>query len=300
MTNVNKKKRNNIWKKKKLKDKAAQYAQVVKELYLPKINREKIAFSKENIRDVVMKAAQAEEYNEEAFERPYRLKPKHILQSSLPIRKSKERSQSPRFSDSEVRVQDSVEKQDTSESNQMTPSPERNVKSESKKMYSRSRLGDKSPNDLQSETYMDIRDTYKPLESFSSNPVRTSKNNLKNKTFKNSDDEQEALRVVTEEAKYPNYIAEIRQKRLVLERQGIKVRKTNWEKHLKDDKLTYKEKVETVLNDAKLLEMRAKRKEDMHRKIRNADDVLEDEDIDDCYVESIKAKIAVLEKWKET
>ena len=96
---------------------------------------------------------------------------------------------------------------------------------------------------------------------------------------------------------YPNYIEELKKKRQEYEDKGLKYRKQTWEKHLKDNKLSYAEKVNFVLEDVKSIEEKAKEREARLReseKYGTKDPKEQRQEIDNMYADSIRAKIALL------
>lgn len=96
---------------------------------------------------------------------------------------------------------------------------------------------------------------------------------------------------------YPNYIEELKKQRMEMEKKGLKYKKQTWEKHLQDDKLSYYEKVNFVLDDLKAMEEKAKEKENWlreNKKLGSKYSKEEEEEVDDLYAEAIRAKIAVL------
>jgi ABC-type lipoprotein release transport system permease subunit len=96
----------------------------------------------------------------------------------------------------------------------------------------------------------------------------------------------------------PNYIADLRKQNLELEKNGVKLKKDcqNWERYLKDNNLNNNQKFDSVLNRAQIMENQAKMKEKV-ASVAGADPETENE-INNLYTESIKAKLALLENMK--
>lgn len=96
----------------------------------------------------------------------------------------------------------------------------------------------------------------------------------------------------------PNYIADLRKQNCELEKNGVKLKKDchNWERYLKDSNMNKNEKYDSVLNRAQIMENQAKMKEKVAM-VAGADFETEDE-INNLYAESIKAKLALLENLK--
>lgn len=71
----------------------------------------------------------------------------------------------------------------------------------------------------------------------------------------------------------------------------------HWEKFLRNENLTDQEKAERILLEAEKLEEMARRKEMLSKvKPHDAANAQEDEEIDQIYINAIKAKLAILEK----
>jgi len=85
----------------------------------------------------------------------------------------------------------------------------------------------------------------------------------------------------------------VRNQREDLEAKGIIKRNKGWDKFLKDDNLDSREKFVSVITTANNIENKAKMKEEMVLKGRKNDLNVQDE-INDLYLESIKAKLALL------
>ena len=339
--------------KKSLKEKQNQYSQVVKELFFPKINKEKEYLSRELIKDVLMRGIQAEEYKEDLIAQPYKFIIKKKFKANLKKdlinlnSNHKEITQSPDHSDNDIQnrgvdnpnknldedgeFNNSLKKLnheiDNDQSHHHINYPSRhNIN----KKNSQSLKGAKVPSSELIETnsdrklnkYLKANDKDENLIKYKAhdimikspelryaqaneqkienrlsmrNSIKNSSNNLKSKISKKAEEKQ-----IQEESppkfEYPNYIEEIRRKRIEQEKQGV-MPKIKWEKSLNDNKLSYKDKVDNILIDAKRLEDRAQRKEELVRKSGMSNN---DDDIDDIYMESIKAKLAVLQQWKET
>jgi len=97
-------------------------------------------------------------------------------------------------------------------------------------------------------------------------------------------------------------LKEIRQKnRDYQEKSGIHLKRDyeNWEKYLKDEKLNKNEKYNSVLNRAQIMENQAKMKEKVASFNSKGIDIDIENEINELYVDSIKAKIALLEKLKD-
>ena len=67
-----------------------------------------------------------------------------------------------------------------------------------------------------------------------------------------------------------------------------------WEKELKDNALAHADKVELIKGKAKQLEESARRREQLARLQQSEMTMSEQNEINDIYIESIKAKLAVL------
>ena len=85
----------------------------------------------------------------------------------------------------------------------------------------------------------------------------------------------------------------MRNQREEMEAKGIIKRDRGWDKFLKDEKLDERAKFASVINTANNIENKAKMKEEMVLKGRKNDLNIQDE-INDLYLESIKAKLALL------
>lgn len=105
---------------------------------------------------------------------------------------------------------------------------------------------------------------------------------------------------------YPNYLEELKRERREIERKQEEVVKKKkqqpWDRYIKDQNLSCAEKVTYVLNDAKILEDKAKLRYD--RLLRRSADISyegtnEEETIDELFVSAIKAKLAVLKEINE-
>ena len=85
------------------------------------------------------------------------------------------------------------------------------------------------------------------------------------------------------------------------EKAGVKLKRDyeNWEKYLKDEKLNKNEKYTSVLNRAQIMENQAKMKEKVAAYNKGGIDIDVENEINELYVDSIKAKIALLEKLKD-
>jgi hypothetical protein len=70
-----------------------------------------------------------------------------------------------------------------------------------------------------------------------------------------------------------------------------------WEKYLQDQTMSNKDKINSVITSAQILETQAKRKEEL-AKFDARSNLAMHEEIADLYIDSIKAKIAVLENLK--
>lgn len=100
---------------------------------------------------------------------------------------------------------------------------------------------------------------------------------------------------------YPNYISELKKKREELDKKGARYKKL-WERNLRDDRLTYAAKVTYVLENIKSVEEVAKEREAWIKKAARVGSIdLKDEQdlVDKMYVDSIKAKIEVLGKFRK-
>ena len=73
----------------------------------------------------------------------------------------------------------------------------------------------------------------------------------------------------------------------------------NWEKYLKDENLNKNEKYTSVMNRAQIMENQAKMKEKVASFNSKGIDIDVENEINELYVDSIKAKIALLEKLKD-
>jgi len=99
-----------------------------------------------------------------------------------------------------------------------------------------------------------------------------------------------------------NFAKEIKQKnKEYQEKAGVRLKKDceNWEKYLKDEKLNKNEKYTSVLNRAQIMENQAKMKEKVASFNTHGIDIEVENEINELYVDSIKAKIALLEKLKD-
>lgn len=103
-----------------------------------------------------------------------------------------------------------------------------------------------------------------------------------------------------ERKKPVDYLQEIRNQRLKkMEDNGIsvvpeKTRPEEWTNALHDNKLSMKEKYDRVTAAAKHIEQQAGRMELIER-VNNSGSIQKTEDINDRYVEAIRAKLALLE-----
>ena len=326
--------------KKSMKEKQSQYSQVVKELYFPKINREKESVSKDIIRNIVIKAGQAEEYKEDIIHKPYKIRIKKQFKihskRELLSRNSNDKNdiKTPNHSDGESKSNEFTnpnisydDNKGTKKLNVHTDTDQNHI---NKKVHQVAKAANITSHDAK-ETNADTENEFiispeinespikfKAFDAIIKSPglryVEVNEQKIKTKQSVRSSTKNTSMsfkskplnlkkpeeKQTQEESfsgfEYPNYLEDMKKKRLEQEKQGI-LPKNQWEKALKDNKLSYKDKVDNILFDAKRLEQKAKRKEEVRKSGFSNDD--NDDDINDIYMESIKAKLAVLQQWKE-
>ena len=86
---------------------------------------------------------------------------------------------------------------------------------------------------------------------------------------------------------------EVRSQRELLEAKGVIRKNQGWDKYIKDENLDSHDRYLSVITTANNIENKAKMKEEMVLKSKKNDLNVQDE-INDLYLESIKAKLALL------
>lgn len=267
-----------------LAEKKQQYGKIVKDMYLPKINRSKQATLQEHVKDVIDKAQAIESYDNH-----WRIKNKR----SFNIKRS-------------AKVDYGLEGQ-TSEGENHYPERSSHVQT-ANGTETITRDGVSRGNRERSNEVFLPRSQGNPVQRRKPEVFRITGNAEKKAKRQKSPEETEEPEKQTEDVadgqnkkQYPNYIEELKRKREEYEKKGLKYKKKPWERHLKDEKLSYAEKVAYVLDDVKTVEQVAKEKEMWLRenaKVGSKDAKVDQDEIDDMYIESIKAKIQVLSELK--
>lgn len=120
--------------------------------------------------------------------------------------------------------------------------------------------------------------------------------NFQSKTERSPNDESAS----SQRKSYPNYLEELRRANIE-GKHGKPNKLKQWDRYLQDKDMSYNERISYVLQDANLLENRAKLKQ--ARLMRHSADVSSvnegEMSIDELYIDSIKAKLAVLNKINE-
>ena len=93
--------------------------------------------------------------------------------------------------------------------------------------------------------------------------------------------------------RYDNYLKDIRVQRKELEAKGVIKKNSGWDKFINDENLDSHAKYLSVITTANNIENKAKLKEELGRK-GNKNDLEVQNEINDLYLESIKAKLALL------
>lgn len=86
----------------------------------------------------------------------------------------------------------------------------------------------------------------------------------------------------------------MRNERKQLEAKGVIKKNKLWDKFLKDDSLEPHEKFQSVITTANNIEKKAKEKEELLLKKKKRNDFDVQDEINDLYLDSIKAKLALL------
>lgn len=257
-----------------LKEKKMQYAKAVKDMYLPKISKERHTALNDNIKSVIERAEAIESYDNN-----WRKKHRTLFKSKR---------------NPKVTI-------DTEEGHSSGGEAKRNVYNQTVGLEGTlDRNGDSVERDSIKESFLPKSQGHQPAKK---KPGVFKISGKSEKKIPKSDEEDNHAEKPQgdhpEEPKrnYPNYIVELKQKRAEYEKKGIKTKKQPWERHLKDQKLTYAEKVSYVLDDVKSIEEMAKEKESWlkkNAKLGAKDSKEEQDQVDDMYIDSIKAKIEVL------
>jgi len=99
---------------------------------------------------------------------------------------------------------------------------------------------------------------------------------------------------------YANYLVEVRKKRIEEEKKGIKVKYAQWEKHLKAQGVSHKEKVMNILDDVNRIEHQVKMKEEKLKSLgvnKHEEPFDLQDQVGDMYLQSIRAKLAILKDF---
>lgn len=266
-----------------LQEKKIQYAKAVKDMYLPKINKERASIMQDNIKSIIERAEAIESYDNYwrgKQKRPFKSKrnPKALL---LDPEEGHSSGGENKYSSKDFYNKTMGSKESTIERNADSVGARESLKDAFlPKSQGHSTTSKKKPG------------VFKITGKVTKKSPKRDEELGGEKAQDDHPDETQAKK------NYPNYIVELKKKREEDEKKGLKLKKQPWERHLKDNKLTYAEKVSYVLEDVKSIEEMAKEKEawlKRNAKVGAKKDTKEEQDqVDDMYIDSIKAKIEVL------
>jgi len=278
-----------------MKDRQNKYGKLVKEIYFPKAEPKHEGLTKETIRQLI-----------ERSERVHASPPKYMPQKAGPanyeIYPAKNRLN--RISQEQLRQFDGIlENTPNVPQNQLYghkgylyrkaqkhASPPKAASAEEKTSVRQSMVMDEREEMSQERRVSDVRapaEMKKKLSPPRNAVVKKAKEQVKEKE-KSPEPEKKS---------YPNYLEEIKKKRVELEKQGTKPKYVHWEKYMKNKGMTKQEKMINIMDEVGRLEHQMKMKEERLKRLNipeNMQPMELEEQVGEMYLESIKAKLAII------
>ena len=279
---------------KQKKEKQLQYGKLVKEIYFPKVEQKNEGLTKETIRQLI-----------ERSERVHASPPKYMppVKNNYEIYPAKTRIN--RISQEQIRQFEGIlENTPNVPQNQLyghkgylyrkaaqkRVSPPKAASAEDKtSVKQQSQVIDERGEEVSSErAQAEVKKKLSP-------PRRSGDRELMRIGKKKAEEKSPEPEV--EKKSYPNYLEEIKKKRVEQERKGNKAKYVHWEKTMKNKGLSKQEKMMTILDEVGRLEHQMKIKEEKLKAMEipgNMNPMELEEQVGEMYLESIKAKLAII------
>lgn len=268
-------------------DTRVQYSKAVRDMFQPKHALEKELLLKQNTKEVLEKAG-----NLRSFENTWKEKERQItikykvtsdVKRRLAFSSEKYRSKSPDFVDLKSKIAAIKNSGDGTQSleNHMEHRNERENWSEKKQQPSK-------------PIFDSVKSTQKKgsINDETDGQLKSDRSRITDNDLIKKRNHSTYTQRLNRDQGNPGDVTIVRAKRI-----------QPWDRYIKDENLTLSERVSYVLNDTKILEDKAKKK--LERLVRRSADVSlikaneEENEIDELYLNTIKAKLAALEKMNE-